>query len=132
MLAALVAVLAATLFTIPSSAGAAPKPSASGTGSAAVPRLDWAACAGEGLQAFECATAVVPLDYDRPKGTQITLALTRLPAGDPSRRIGSLFISPGGPGGWRAQASTLRAVPSFGASSASSAAAWPAGRSRVS
>jgi alpha/beta hydrolase fold len=41
----------------------------------------------------------VPLDYDRPKGRQITLALTRLPAGDPSRRIGSLFINPGRPGG---------------------------------
>jgi pimeloyl-ACP methyl ester carboxylesterase len=98
VLAALVAVLAATLFTAPSSAGATTSP-ASGTGSAAVPRLDWAACAGEGLEAFECATAVVPLDYDRPKGQQITLALTRLPASDPSRRIGSLFINPGGPGG---------------------------------
>jgi pimeloyl-ACP methyl ester carboxylesterase len=42
---------------------------------------------------------VVPLDYDRPKGKQITLALTRLPAADPGRRIGSLFINPGGPGG---------------------------------
>jgi pimeloyl-ACP methyl ester carboxylesterase len=98
VVAALVAALAATLFTIPSSAGATTPP-ASGTGSAAVPRLDWATCAGEGLEAFECATAVVPLDYDRPRGRQITLALTRLPAGDPSRRIGSLFINPGGPGG---------------------------------
>ena len=42
---------------------------------------------------------MVPLDYDRPKGKQITLALTRLPAADPGRRIGSLFINPGGPGG---------------------------------
>ena len=42
---------------------------------------------------------MVPLDYDRPKGKQITLALTRLPAGDPSRKIGSLFLNPGGPGG---------------------------------
>ena len=39
------------------------------------------------------------LDYDWPKGKQITLALTRLPAADPGRRIGSLFINPGGPGG---------------------------------
>ena len=54
---------------------------------------------GEGLEAFQCATAVVPLDYDRPKGKQITLALARLPASDPSRRIGSLFLNPGGPGG---------------------------------
>jgi hypothetical protein len=54
---------------------------------------------GEGLEAFQCATAVVPLDYDKPKGRQITLALARLPASDPSRRIGSLFLNPGGPGG---------------------------------
>jgi pimeloyl-ACP methyl ester carboxylesterase len=68
---------------------------------AAVPELDWGSCAaeGEGLEAFQCATAVVPLDYDRPKGRQITLALARLPASDPSRRIGSLFLNPGGPGG---------------------------------
>jgi pimeloyl-ACP methyl ester carboxylesterase len=99
-LAALVAVLAATLFTVPS-AGATSASSASGTGSAAVPRLHWGSCAAEGpdLEAFQCATAVVPLDYDRPKGRQITLALARLPASDPSRKIGSLFLNPGGPGG---------------------------------
>jgi pimeloyl-ACP methyl ester carboxylesterase len=42
---------------------------------------------------------VVPLDYDKPKGRQITLALARLPAADPSGKIGSLFLNPGGPGG---------------------------------
>jgi pimeloyl-ACP methyl ester carboxylesterase len=100
VLAALVAVLAATLFTVPS-AGATTASSASGTGSAAVPHLNWGSCAAEGpdLEAFQCATAVVPLDYDRPKGAQITLALARLPASDPSRKIGSLFLNPGGPGG---------------------------------
>jgi pimeloyl-ACP methyl ester carboxylesterase len=61
----------------------------------AVPALDWTGC-GDG---FECATARVPLDYDRPNGRTITLALTRLPAADPDRRIGSLFPNPGGPGG---------------------------------
>jgi pimeloyl-ACP methyl ester carboxylesterase len=99
VLAALVAVLAATLFTIPSAAGAAPESSASGTGSAAVPRLDWGSCGEEAPEPFQCATAVVPLDYDRPRGKQITLALARLPAADPGRRIGSLFLNPGGPGG---------------------------------
>ena len=65
-----------------------------------MPELDWGSCAaeGEGLEAFQCATAVVPLDYDKPKGRQITLALARLPASDPSRKIGSLFLNPGGPG----------------------------------
>jgi pimeloyl-ACP methyl ester carboxylesterase len=102
VLAALVAVLAATLFTVPSAgATGAPSASGSGTGSAAVPRLHWGSCAaeGEGLEAFQCTTAVVPLDYDHPKGRQIALALARLPASDPSRKIGSLFLNPGGPGG---------------------------------
>jgi pimeloyl-ACP methyl ester carboxylesterase len=101
VLAALVAVLAATIYAVPSSAGATTAPSASGNGSAAVPKLHWGSCAaeGEGLEAFQCTTAVVPLDYDKPKGRQITLALARLPASDPSRKIGSLFLNPGGPGG---------------------------------
>ena len=43
--------------------------------------------------------AQVPLDYSRPQGATISLALTRLPATDPRRRIGSLFLNPGGPGG---------------------------------
>jgi pimeloyl-ACP methyl ester carboxylesterase len=57
-------------------------------------RLDWQDC-GDG---FECATVRVPLDYDRPSGRTIELALVRLPATDPARRIGSLFVNPGGPG----------------------------------
>jgi pimeloyl-ACP methyl ester carboxylesterase len=93
------AALVAALFTVPPATASAP--STLGTGSAAVPELDWGSCAaeGEGLEAFRCATAVVPLDYDKPKGGQITLALAKLPASDPSRKIGSLFLNPGGPGG---------------------------------
>jgi len=41
----------------------------------------------------------VPLDYDHPRGATISLALIRLPAGDPARKIGSIFLNPGGPGG---------------------------------
>lgn len=48
---------------------------------------------------FECATVQVPLDYDQPGGATISLAVIRLRATDPSRRIGSLFVNPGGPGG---------------------------------
>jgi hypothetical protein len=61
----------------------------------AVPQLAWTDC-GDG---FDCATARVPLDYDQPTGATIRLKLIRLPATDPSRRIGSLFLNPGGPGG---------------------------------
>jgi pimeloyl-ACP methyl ester carboxylesterase len=59
-----------------------------------VPELHWSDC-GEG---FQCATARVPLDYDHPRGPTISLALARLPASDPSRKIGSLFLGAGGPG----------------------------------
>jgi pimeloyl-ACP methyl ester carboxylesterase len=59
-----------------------------------VPELRWTPC-GDGM---ECATAAVPLDYSRPHGDAVNLALLRLPATDPKRRIGSLFVNPGGPG----------------------------------
>ena len=71
---------------------------ASSGGGAAVPKLAWTAC-GDEAPGFECATAQVPLDYDRPRGAKISLALTRLPATGPGRRIGSIFFNPGGPGG---------------------------------
>lgn len=45
-----------------------------------------------------CATLTVPLDYRRPRGETIDLALLKVPAEDPGRRIGSLVVNPGGPG----------------------------------
>jgi pimeloyl-ACP methyl ester carboxylesterase len=69
-------------------------PSAHATG-APVPVLNWTDCA----DGFECSTATVPLDHRAPSGERIELGLTRKPATDPSRRIGSLFVNPGGPGG---------------------------------
>ncbi|MGW1495579.1 hypothetical protein [Streptomyces sp. NPDC002402] len=71
------------------------KASAGGTGTA----LRWTACEGEEQQGFECATAKVPLDYTRPRGRTIDLAVIRHPATAPGRRVGSLFFNPGGPGG---------------------------------
>ena len=40
----------------------------------------------------------MPLDYRRPGGDTLDLALLRVPARDPDRRIGSLVVNPGGPG----------------------------------
>ncbi len=58
--------------------------------------LSWSACeSGEG---WECATLPVPLDYADPTGPTINIAVTRLPAGDPARRIGALVLNCGGPG----------------------------------
>jgi pimeloyl-ACP methyl ester carboxylesterase len=61
---------------------------------AAEPRIAWTAC-GERL---ECATVPVPLDWSRPHGRTITLAVARHLASDPAHRIGSLLVNPGGPG----------------------------------
>src|SRR3954453_1786344 len=64
---------------------------------AAVPTLDWRSC-GLGAQ---CASAEVPLDYTRPNGDQITLALSRIPARDRAHPIRSLFVYFAGPRGRR-------------------------------
>ncbi len=49
---------------------------------------------------LRCATLKVPLDYDKPGGTKITLALSEVPATAPtSQRQGVLLVNPGGPGG---------------------------------
>ncbi|MBN6052583.1 alpha/beta fold hydrolase, partial [Nonomuraea sp. RK-328] len=56
-------------------------------------RPAWTACGG----AYQCAKLKVPLDYARPAGDRIDIAVTRLPA--TGRRLGSVVINPGGPGG---------------------------------
>ncbi|MET9229338.1 alpha/beta hydrolase [Lentzea sp. NPDC003310] len=73
-------------------------PAVQASGSGGVPRIDWAACGPE-HPGFECASVKVPLDHDDPRGAKTTIALARKPATDPARRIGSLFLNPGGPGG---------------------------------
>jgi pimeloyl-ACP methyl ester carboxylesterase len=64
-----------------------------------VPVLDWQPCSNPPAVGFECATAKVPLDYTRPHGTIISLAVIKHPATHPAHRLGSLFFNPGGPGG---------------------------------
>jgi pimeloyl-ACP methyl ester carboxylesterase len=69
-----------------------------------VPKLSWHAC----QKGFQCATARVPLDYSHPRERTIHLAAIRHRANDPARRIGTLFVNPGGPGG-----SGVAALPGF-------------------
>ena len=77
-------------------------------GSPATPVLRWAPCTGPGQAGFECATAKVPLDYQHPQGTHIDLAVMRHTATDRSqRKIGTLFLNPGGPGPSIAQFPTV-------------------------
>lgn len=56
-------------------------------------RIAWRACGGD----FQCATLTVPIDYAQPTGDTIKLSLLRLRAS--GRRLGSLVVNPGGPGG---------------------------------
>ncbi len=65
---------------------------------AAPQRATWSKCFAK-IGPFQCATVQVPLDYDAPTGAKISIAMVRLPATDPGRRLGSLFLNPGGPGG---------------------------------
>lgn len=59
------------------------------------PRADWFACAGT----YQCATVRLPRDYDQPKGAKVEIAMVKVAAAEPDKRIGTLFVNPGGPGG---------------------------------
>ncbi|MFJ2582531.1 alpha/beta hydrolase [Kitasatospora aureofaciens] len=66
-------------------------------------RINWTPCADDGNAdpdepAVRCATLKVPLDYADPGGETVDVALARMPAADPGRRIGSVLLNPGGPG----------------------------------
>jgi pimeloyl-ACP methyl ester carboxylesterase len=56
-------------------------------------KLNWSACGG----IFQCVKVKVPVDYSRPDGDTLNLAVTRLRS-EGSKRIGSLLLNPGGPG----------------------------------
>ncbi|MEU4428802.1 alpha/beta hydrolase [Actinoplanes sp. NPDC024001] len=59
------------------------------------PKLGWYKC----YDTAQCATVLVPLDYDNPKGPKTEIALLRVKAKNQKKKIGSLFVNPGGPGG---------------------------------
>ncbi|MEU6127199.1 alpha/beta hydrolase [Streptomyces sp. NPDC047123] len=59
-------------------------------------KLSWHAC---GVPGFQCASMKVPLDYAKPGGGDIKLAVARKQATKKSGRLGSLLVNPGGPGG---------------------------------
>ncbi len=74
--------------------GAPGTPPAFAQTTSAPPAVAWSACGG----GFECGTLDAPLDYGKPDGAQVHIALIRLPATDPAQRIGSILTDPGGPG----------------------------------
>ncbi|HEY2042712.1 MAG TPA: alpha/beta hydrolase [Jatrophihabitans sp.] len=50
---------------------------------------------------FSCGKLPVPLDYSKPDGTKVNIFVVKVHdiTQDPSQRIGSLLVNPGGPGG---------------------------------
>jgi pimeloyl-ACP methyl ester carboxylesterase len=68
----------------------------------APPTIAWGECASPGLQSrgAECAKVSVPLDYAKPTGTKIKLAVSRIKHTVPDDQYqGPMLVNPGGPGG---------------------------------
>ena len=66
--------------------------------------VDWKPCADLAKdwspedKLSECATVTVPVDYAKPDGRTIDIAVSRLKATDAARRKGFVLFNPGGPG----------------------------------
>jgi len=78
-----------------SGAGPGPAPAPATLTGYYTQRLNWQSC----NDGFECARLAVPFDYARPGGRRFSLPVIKLPASDPSHRVGALVVNPGGPGG---------------------------------
>jgi len=76
-----------------SPAGAQP-PRSAGDRAGLASSIRWSSC---GVR-LDCAQVRVPLDWARPAGPKITLAVIRHRASRPGNPIGTLFFNPGGPG----------------------------------
>ncbi|MGW6873068.1 alpha/beta hydrolase [Streptomyces xanthophaeus] len=59
----------------------------------------WQRCSPDQPASYECATIKVPLDYRRPAGPTLDLALSRIKSENPAKRHGVMLFNPGGPGG---------------------------------
>jgi pimeloyl-ACP methyl ester carboxylesterase len=94
-LAAVLVPLLAVALAAPAAQGAAgSRGSTARSARPAARRIAWTAC-GTRLQ---CAKVRVPLNWSRPAGPTISLAVIRHLASRRAQRIGSLFLNPGGPG----------------------------------
>jgi pimeloyl-ACP methyl ester carboxylesterase len=89
--------------TVPTAATAAPaRPSTVGDPSAVDKVVDWQACSDPTLQSFGavCGTVTVPVDYSKPHGKKIQLAVSMVRHTVPdSQYQGVMLVNPGGPGG---------------------------------
>ena len=61
--------------------------------------FDWKACdESASTTSVQCGTLEVPFDYNNPSAGTFTLYVKLLPAANPTLRIGSMMVNPGGPG----------------------------------
>ncbi|MCB5165452.1 alpha/beta hydrolase [Streptomyces bambusae] len=96
-IASLLAVgLTATLVPGLAPAQAAPAPTAADGYLRQTPT--WKRCDRQAPAEFQCATIKVPLDYRKPSGRKIDVAISRIKSTSPKRH-GVLLFNPGGPGG---------------------------------
>lgn len=58
----------------------------------ASPKLKWVSCYND---LYQCARLEVPLNYDKPKGRKVQLAIVKLPAKKTATYKGSLFLQVG-------------------------------------
>ncbi|OAA59707.1 Alpha/beta hydrolase fold-1 [Niveomyces insectorum RCEF 264] len=65
--------------------------------------LNWGKCPdeynGTWPSSISCAELVVPMDWGNSLGPTITIMMNKAPATNSQKRIGSLILNPGGPGG---------------------------------
>ena len=95
-------VVCAALVALATGSVSAETNSASSPTFASVSSIDWGRCSSRDLREFDaqCATLLVPLDYDDPSGEQIKLALSRVRHSVPDDEYqGVMLVNPGGPGG---------------------------------
>jgi pimeloyl-ACP methyl ester carboxylesterase len=100
--------LGASLAAVGGAAGAAPsgvqaRPGAAPAAAAYQPAaIKWGRCDIKGLRqaGAKCGMLAVPLDYAKPQGTTIKLAVSRIAHTTPdSKAQGPMLVNPGGPGG---------------------------------
>ncbi|MGD9997638.1 MAG: alpha/beta hydrolase [Ilumatobacteraceae bacterium] len=102
----------------------APPVSAQGHPDRSIPgvgTVTWGPCTDETLVAFgaECGMLSVPLDYRRPKGEKIQIAVSRMQHTVPDEEYqGIMLVNPGGPGGSGLIYSVLRDLVPGGAGAA--------------
>ncbi|MFF3879216.1 alpha/beta hydrolase [Streptomyces sp. NPDC001978] len=96
VLCAAAVVVAGSVTAVP--AGASTQHPAPVAPAALAANVSWKKCATTDYPTLQCASLKVPLDHARPKGKQITLALSRVPHTAKTSQ-GPLLVNPGGPGG---------------------------------